>query len=193
MRSAALCLLASALLPSFSRAQAPVFVISPEDSTLTFHVKATVSLDGKFDKWDAALTFTSPDAMTGVLSIKIQAASVNTGSGMKNGKLKDKDFFDVKQFPLITFVSKKIVQTGPDTFEVQGDFTIRGVSKPQTLSLTVSGEGTGSGDIKGTMFFDRDDYGMTHNIPFMKVADRIEVTADLKGKRVSGPPLVFKQ
>jgi polyisoprenoid-binding protein YceI len=193
MRLTMLCLLASALLPSLSRAQVPVFVISTEESTLTFYVKANVALTGKFDQWDATLTYPSTDATAGVLAIKIQAASVNTGSGMKDGKLKDKDFFDVKEYPEITFVSTKIVQTGPNTLEVQGDFTIRGVSKPQTLSLTVSGKGTGSGDIKGTMFFDRNDYGMTHNIPFMKVADRIEVTADLKGKRVSGPPLVFKE
>ena len=50
---------------------------------------------------------------TAVLDIKIQAASVNTGSGMKDGKLKGKDFFDVKQNPLITFQSTKVVQTGP--------------------------------------------------------------------------------
>jgi polyisoprenoid-binding protein YceI len=193
MRLATLCLLASGLLPSLSRAQVPTFVISPEESTLTFYVKASVALTGRFDQWDATLTYPSTDATAGVLAIKIQAASVNTGSGMKDGKLKDKDFFDVKEYPEITFVSKKVVQTGPNTLEVQGDFTIRGVSKPQTLSLTISGKGTGSGNIKGTMFFDRDDYGMTHNIPFMKVADRIEVTADLKGKRVSGPPLVFKE
>jgi polyisoprenoid-binding protein YceI len=67
----------------------------------------------------------------------------------------------VEQHPLITFVSKKIVQTGPNTFDVPGDFRIRGVSKPETLLLTVSGKGTGSGEIKGTMAFDRKDYGMT--------------------------------
>ena len=58
-----------------------------------------MALEGKFDKWDATLTFTSADVTTGVLDIKIQAASVNTGSGMKDGKLKSKDFFDVKQDP----------------------------------------------------------------------------------------------
>ena len=62
---------------------------------------------------------------------------MNTGSGMKDGKLKSKDFFDVKQNPLITFHSTKIVQTGPDTFDVPGDFTIRGVTKSETLTLTV--------------------------------------------------------
>src|SRR5580704_7337602 len=85
MRLTVLCLLASALLPSASRAQAPVFAISPPaDSSVKFFVKASVALEGTFDKWDATLTFTSPDVTTGVLDIKIQADSVNTGSHMKD-------------------------------------------------------------------------------------------------------------
>jgi len=181
------------VFPSPSRAQGPVFVITQQGSSIKFFVKASVALAGSFDKWDATLTFTSPDVTTGVLEVKIQAASVNTGSGMKDGKLKDKDFFDVKQNPLITFLSKKIVQSGPDTFDVQGDFTIRGVTRPETLTLTVSGKGTGSGAIKGTMAFDRKDYGMNSGIPFIRIADRVEVTVDLTGKRVSGPALTFTQ
>jgi polyisoprenoid-binding protein YceI len=193
MRLTVLCLLAASVFPSVSRAQEPVFVIKKEDSSIKFSVKASVALEGTFDKWDATLTFTSPDVSTGVLDVKIQADSVNTGSGMKDGKLKSKDFFDVKQNPLITFLSKKIVQTGPDTFEVDGDFTIRGVTRTESLTLTVSGKGTGSGEIQGTMAFDRKDYGMNSGIPFIRIADRVEVSVDLKAKRVSGPPLVFKQ
>jgi polyisoprenoid-binding protein YceI len=193
MRLTTLCLIASALLPSVSRAQAPVFAITPEESTVNFNVKASVAIEGKFEKWDATLTFTSPDVTTGVLDVKIQAATVNTGSGMKDDKLRGKDFFDVKQDPLITFHSSKIVQTGPTTFDVPGTFTIRGVTKPETLTLVVSGKGTGTGDIKGTMAFDRKDYGMNSGIPFIKIADRVEVTVDLHGKRVSGPPLTFKE
>ena len=193
MRLAILCLLASAVLPSVSQAQVPVFRITPEDSSIKFSVKASVAIDGTFDKWNATFTFTSPDVTTGVLDVKIQADSVNTGSGMKNGKLKGKDFFDVKQNPLITFLSNKVVQTGPDTFDVKGDFTIRGVTRPETLTLSITGAGTGSGTIKGTMAFDRKDYGMNSGIPFIKVADRVEVTVDLNVKRVSGPPLVLKQ
>ncbi len=194
LRLAVLCILTVGAFPSVSRAQdVPVFVITPETSTVKFFVKASVAIEGNFDKWDATLTFTSTDVTTGVLDIKIQAASVNTGSGMKDGKLKGKDFFDVEKDPLITFHSKKITQTGPTTFEVQGDFTIRGVTKPEGLTLTVSGVGSGSGEIKGTMAFDRKDYGMNSGIPFIKIADRVEVTVALKGKRVSGPPLALKQ
>ena len=177
-----------------TRAQSvPVFVITPETSTITFFVKASIALQGNFEKWDATLTFSSPDVSTGVLDVKIQAASVNTGSGMKDGKLKSKDFFDVKKDPLITFHSTKIVQTAPHTFEVQGNFTIRGVTKPDTLMLTVEPEGKASGEIKGTMAFDRKDYGMNSGIPFIKIADRVEVTVALQAKRVSGPPVIFKQ
>ena len=57
---------------------------------------------------------------------------MDTGSGMKNGKLKSADFFDVDHNPLITFKSTKIVQTGANTFEIDGDFTIRGVTKPES-------------------------------------------------------------
>jgi polyisoprenoid-binding protein YceI len=185
--------LAAALLAPLSLAQVPVFAVTPEESTIKFNVKASVAIAGNFDKWDATLTFTSPDVTTGVLDIKIQAASVNTGSGMKNDKLKSKDFFNVQQDPMITFKSTKIVQTGPTTFDVRGTFTIRGVSKQETLTLTVSGRGTGSGAIKGTMAFDRKDYGMNSGIPFIKIADRVEVDIDIKAKRVSGPPVTFKQ
>jgi polyisoprenoid-binding protein YceI len=195
-RRAATCLLAFLFFgfPSASRPpDVPVFVIPAQESSVKFHVKASVALDGTFDKWDATFAVTSTDASTGVLDIKIQADSVDTGSGMKDGKLKSKDFFDAKQDPLITFHSTKAVQTGPDTVDVQGTFTIRGVSKPETLNLTMSGKGTGNGEVKGTMAFDRKDYGMNSGIPFIKIADRVEVTVDLKVKRISGPPLVFQQ
>src|SRR5277367_1575582 len=143
-----------------TRAQVPVYAITPVESEIKFGVKASVPIEGVFDKWDATLTFTSTDLSTGVLEIKIQADSVNTGSGLKDGKLKGKDFFDVKQNPLITFKSTKIEQTGPNDFAVDGDFTIRGVTKHEKLKLTVSGKGTESGTIVGIMAFDRKEYGM---------------------------------
>jgi polyisoprenoid-binding protein YceI len=189
IRLSILCLLVSAVLPSVSRAQAPVFEITPVHSWIKFDVKASVDIAGKFDKWDATLTFTSPDETTGVLEIIIQAASVDTGSGMKNRKLKNKDFFDVEKNPVITFKSTKIVKTGHETYEVDGDFTIRGVSNPEKLTLLVSGKGTGSGEIKGKMVFNRRDYGMNKGIPFIKIADHVDVNFHLMGKRVSGPPL----
>jgi polyisoprenoid-binding protein YceI len=187
-------LLACAAFPSVTRAQAaPVFEVTPVSSSVNFEVDSSVAIKGTFSKWTATLVFKSPELSTGVLDIKIQADSVDTGSGMKNGKLKSKDFFDAEHNPYITFHSTGITQTGAETFDVDGDFTIRGVTKKEKLALVVSGAGTGSGTIKGTMAFDRKQYGMNSGIPFIKIADRVEVSVDLNVKRTSGPPVNLKK
>jgi polyisoprenoid-binding protein YceI len=156
------------------------------ESTIKFHVQASVVIEGLFDQWEAFLT-SKPPAASAVLNVTIQAASVHTESGLKDGTLKSKDFFNVDQYPTIMFHSTAIVQTDPETFDVQGTFTIHGVSKPETLHLT------GSGEIRGPMACDRKDYGMTHGIPFLHIADRVEVGINLKATRVSGPPVICKQ
>jgi polyisoprenoid-binding protein YceI len=183
----------AALQASFGLSQVPVFKVTPQQSSIKFYVKSSVALAGDFKKWNAALTFKSADVASGALDIEIQAASVDSGSGMKDGKLKSKDFFNVSDNPLITLKSTKIVQTGPTTIDVPGTFTIRGVSKPETLTLSVNGVGTGSGNVKGTMAFDRKDYGMNGGIPFIKIADRVEVNVDIFAKRISGPPVSLKK
>jgi len=183
------CVLVFVVFVTHVQAQAPVFEITPVHSWIKFHVKSSTTIAGKFDKWDANLTFKSPDETTGALEIKIEAASVDTGSSLKNGKLKSKDFFDVEQNPYITFRSTKFVATGPHTYEVDGDFAIRGVSNPEKLILTVSGKGTGSGELHGAMVFNRKNYGMDKGIPFIKIADHVDVNFHLKWKRAGGPPL----
>ena len=197
MRRTTICLIMLVLIASPAFAQAPsgvpVFQITPVRSTIKFDVEASVAIQGTFDKWEAALTFSSPEAESAVFDVKIYADSVDTGSSIKNNKLKSGDFFDVKNNPYITFKSTKVVQTGPNTFELDGNFTIRGVTKPEKLALTISGKGTGSGTISGTMAFDRKQYGMNSGIPFIKIADRVQVTVSLLGKRIAGPPVVFKQ
>ena len=191
------CFLSSTLFALMTWAQLPtdvaIFKITPVKCTVRFGVKASVPIEGVFGKWDSTLTFTSNHAEDAVLDVKIQAKSVDTGSGMENEKLNSKEFFDVEHAPYITFHSSKVVQTGPNTFDLQGTFAVRGVSRPETLHLTLSGKGTGHGELTGTMAFDRKDYGMNGGIPFIKIADRVEVTVDLKGDQISGPPVVFKQ
>src|ERR1700722_1880055 len=190
---AVLCLLVFCTFPSINHAQVPVYEVTPVESTIKFGVDSSVPIKGTFDKWNASMKFSSTDVRSGVLEIEIQADSVNTGSGLKNDKLKSKDFFDVKESPTITFKSTKVVQTSPNTFDLEGDFTIRGVTKTEKLTLTDNGKGSTSGSIDGTMAFDRKDYGMNKGIPFIKIANRVEVNVSLRWKRISGPPPVFEQ
>jgi polyisoprenoid-binding protein YceI len=177
--------------PSYS--QVPTYEFTPVESNIKFGVESSVSIQGVFEKWDANIKFSSRDIRSAVLDIEIESGSVNTGSHMKDNKLKGKDFFDVKESPLITFKSTKIIQTGPNTFDIEGNFTIRGVTKTEKLTLTSDSKGTPTGTLDGTMAFDRKDYGMTSGIPFIKIANRVEVNVRLKWRRVSGPPPVFQQ
>lgn len=69
---------------------------------------------------------------------------------------------------------------------------LRGISKPESLTFTVDREAGGAtGEIKGTLVFDRRDFDLAGNIRFVTIADRVELTIDFKATRV-GPPLVFK-
>src|SRR5229473_970604 len=188
-----LSLLAFCALPSANRAQVPVYEVTPVESAIKFDVGSSVPIKGTFDKWNASMKFSSTDVRSGVLDIEIQADSVNTGSGLKNNKLKSKDFFNVKDSPIIAFKSTRVVQTGPNTFDLEGDFTIRGVTKTEKLTLKDNGKGSTSGNIEGHSDVDSKDYGMNRNIPFIKIANRIEVNVSLKWKLVSGAPPVFQQ
>ena len=136
------CIALLGLAASSTPAQGvPVFEIIKADSSIKFNVKASVPIAGTFEKTSASLTFTSPDLSTAVLDVKIESASVNTGSGMKDSKLRSKDFFDSEHDPLITFHSTKVTQTGPNTVQLDGNFTIRGVTKPEQLIFTITGKG----------------------------------------------------
>jgi polyisoprenoid-binding protein YceI len=190
MKNLLFCCALFLLIATNAAAQTPpTFTISqPPNSNINFEVDASVTLKGTFHKWDATFVCPSMEALSCVLDIKIDAASVDTGSGMKDGKLKGGDFFDVKDNPYITFKSNKIVRTGPTTFEIDGNFTIRGATKPEKLTLTVNGIGAKESTVSGKMAFDRKDYGMDKGIPFIKIADRVEVSVDLHATR-NGAPL----
>jgi polyisoprenoid-binding protein YceI len=188
-----LILLAAAILfPALGSAQIPTFEVVVPQSKINFKVGASVPIDGVFEKWAANLYFTTPYVESGVLEIIVQAASVHSGSGLKDGKLKGAEFFDVKADPEITFRSKKIIQTALDSYNVVGDFTIRGMTNEETLTVTYSPDQPDEGHVRGQMVFDRREYGMTHGIPLVKVADRVEVDVDLLLHRTSGPRPIQK-
>src|SRR5580704_18371413 len=113
------CLMAVLGSPRASFAQVPTYEITPEESTIKFGVDSSVSIKGVFEKWNARITFSAREVRSAAIDIEIEADSVNTGSQMKDNKLKGKDFFNAKESPLITFKSTKIIQTGPNTFEIE--------------------------------------------------------------------------
>ena len=121
-----LCLVVFCIFPSANRAQVPVYEVTPEGSTIKFEVDASVPIKGTFDKWNASMKFSSTDVRSGVLEVEIQADSINTGSDVKNDKLKSKDFFDVKVSPTIPSNSRTSFRPVPTTSDLEGDLRFAG-------------------------------------------------------------------
>ncbi len=116
-----------------------------------------------------------------MLDIKIEADSVDTGSGMKNGKLKSKKFFDAKRESVHHFsLHENCANRSKYLREADGILTICGVSNPGKLTLTLPADATGFEHIDGKMVFDRKDYGMNSGIPFVTLPDHVEVTIALE-------------
>lgn len=191
MRLPVICLVvASALLCPPSRAQVPVFQVTPIQSSIRFNVKSSRPLTGNFGKWNATLTFASRDPTSAVLQVEIQTASVHSRNNKSDDELKSRDLLNIAQDAVISFKNDKVVQTGKTTYDLVGTFTMRGVSKPATLKLVIAEQGGGSGYVQGVVPFDLKDYGMTTS---SKLGEHGEVDLNLKAERVSGPDLIRKR
>src|ERR1700740_3596474 len=87
----AACLMAFLASPRASYTQeVPTYEVTPTESSIKFGVESSVSIKGIFEKWNASIKFSSRDVRSAALDIEIEAASVNTGSHMKNNKLTGK-------------------------------------------------------------------------------------------------------
>lgn len=122
---------------------------------------------GQFVKIGGNLDFDPSKPEATKLTIEIDADSVFTGNKKRDDHLKSPDFFDVKQHPKLTFQSTGWKKTGDATFEVTGNMTIHGQTRPVTVTVQKTGEGKdpwGNDRIGMTAAFqiDRMDYGIDY-------------------------------
>ncbi len=89
----------------------------------------------RFDKTSGTIVLDRA-AKTGSVDVTIDATSVDTGYPLFNGHIQGEDFFDTKKFPTITFKSSKLNFKGDTLASVDGNLTIKGVTKPVTLDIT---------------------------------------------------------
>jgi polyisoprenoid-binding protein YceI len=172
---------AGAQAPGGSKAIDETRAIDKSGSAIEFHAKATFAkIVGVFHEWDAELKMPGGTFDGATLHLKLESESVSTGSGIKDKEVKGKNFFSVKEFPDIEFVPTKVTP-GPDPskFVMEGNLTMRGITKPVTVMIAVHPVAAGHQMIDGEIAFNRRDFGMTHNVPFNKVANEVEVEMHL--------------
>ena len=125
---------------------------------------------GAFMKSTGKAVFDS-EAKTGNVEVTIQSASFLTGHAFMEGAMKGKDFFNVEQFPAMTFKSTKMIFGGNNPLAVEGEFTLLGVTKNITLTFTNFNCGQHprtkkdqcGGNLAGAI--KRSDYGMNAFLP----------------------------
>jgi polyisoprenoid-binding protein YceI len=146
-------------------------------SKIEFHATSTFAkVVGVFHSWDANMKMPADKFADASLVLEIEAASVATGSGLRDKEVKGKNFFAVEDHPQIRFASKGISADGsPSKFHMDGELTIRGITQPVAVSITFLRQDDGHEWIDGSFSFNRRDFGMTHNLPFDKIANTVLV------------------
>jgi polyisoprenoid-binding protein YceI len=132
----------------------------------------------RFDKTTGSVTF-DPVAKTGSVDLVIDTKSVDTGSELFNGHIQGTDFLDTAQFPTATFKSTSVKFDGDRPVSISGDLTLKGVTKPITLTVTSFKHGLNmmKKDAIGanaTTTLKRSDFQMAKYVPM--VADEVTVT-----------------
>jgi polyisoprenoid-binding protein YceI len=190
MRIATICALFVFFAGALANGAEPELVhnVVIEDSRIEFHASSSFGkVVGVFHSWEAELERPGGKFEDTLLKLNIAAESVKTGSGLRDKEVKGKNFFAVKEYPEIQFVSKNILAAPePAKYSMEGELTLRGITKPVMLDVQVEPEEKGREHVAANFTFNRRDFGMTHNPPLNHVADTIRVQIDLEVEEREG-------
>ena len=140
---------------------------------------------GRFEKYNATIV-TAPNPTESHVEVEVDLSSITTGNDQRDAHLRSSDFFDVETSPAMTFRSTAVRPDGED-FLVDGDLTIRGVTRPITLTVEVGGFGPDAyGGIRSgfsaTAEINRRDFGVNWNAAIegggVVVSDKVTITIE---------------
>jgi len=115
--------------------------IDKAHSEAVFQVRHLLTkVRGRFSDFEGEIDYDEQNPEQSYVNATIQAASVDTNERDRDAHLRSADFFDVEKFPTLTFKSTRVTRKGNNSFDVTGDLTIHGVTRPVTLSSTFLGQ-----------------------------------------------------
>jgi polyisoprenoid-binding protein YceI len=153
---------------AYTQMSSKTWDIDRSHSSVNFEIKHFFTkVPGKFEEFDADITFDPENLEESSISATIQAVSVNTEHERRDGDLRGDSFFDVENYPTITFVSSSIESTGENEFVAHGTLTVKDVSKEFDLPFTLLGvqdhpfrEGQQIAGISSEFTIKRNDYNI---------------------------------
>ena len=164
------------------------FAVDPAHSSVVFRVKHmnTSFTWGRFNEMSGSFALDDATPAASALSFEVKTASVDTANAKRDQHLKGPDFFGAVQYPTITFASKTVTSAGADAFDVAGDMTLHGVTRPLTVRVKRTGSGTNPmgkpiAGIEATFVVKRSDFGMSKMVG--PVGDDIWVNVSIEGAK----------
>jgi polyisoprenoid-binding protein YceI len=163
---------------------AGTWTLDPIHTEIGFSVRHLMSkVRGKFETFEG--TVTTGDAVTDSrVDVSVALDSINTGSNDRDNDLRSRNFFEVETYPTMAFSSRDVIEKAPGELVVQGDLTIKGVTKPLELAVELLGEGpdpwggTRIG-VEATGLISRKEFGIDFNIPVqgdkVMIGDKVSI------------------
>lgn len=139
-----------------------------------------MNADGRFHRFQGDIAVDPRDVATARISLSIEAASIDTGIGLRDTHLRSADFFDVERFPTITFESLRVEAAGRRA-TVTGRLTMRGVTREIALPVDVA-----VSDValvaSGELVMNRRDYGMGYNSSINPIGNEVRVSFTIRAR-----------
>jgi len=166
------------------------FQVDKSHSEVTFQVRHLITkVRGRFTDFGGTIEFDSEQPSNSKVNFVIQAASIDTAEPNRDVHLRSEDFFAAETYPTLTFTSTKITPRGSDIYDVEGDLTIRGVTKRVVLPVTHLGTakdpwGNEKIAFEGEVIINRKDYGLNWNAALetggFLVGDEVRVSLQIQ-------------
>jgi polyisoprenoid-binding protein YceI len=167
------------------------FSVDPVHSSMFFRIShlGIAPFYGRFDKISGNFTWDQDNSAASSFAVEIDTASVNTNVAKRDDHLRSPDFFNAKEHPAITFKSTGLTKAG-DAWELAGDLTISGKTRPIKAALKFGGEknvGKEMGGIRAgfdiSFAIKRTDFGVNYGVDAEMLGDDVQIMLGLEGTR----------
>ncbi len=163
------------------------WVEDPAHSKLGFTVThlGIADVPGHFGDYDVTITASENDFSDAQIELTVQTASIDTRVEQRNDHLKSPDFFNVEKYPTMTFKSTGIKELSEHNYELSGNLTLHGVTKPVTVTMIYHGtvqnemtQGVPKAGIQIIGTIDRSDFNLGNGFPPPMISNEVRIKAD---------------
>ena len=150
-------------------AWASTWVIDPTHSNIGFTVRHLVTrVSGSFNQFEGSIQFDNKNPELSKVNIAVKTESIFTANNKRDDHLRTSDFLDAKKHPTADFESSKVVSLGKGQFKIEGNLTLKGITKPIVLEVDYLGTakdtlGKNRGGFSARAKLNRKDFGLTWN------------------------------